>query len=306
MRDYYPTRNKQSHAILKRQEPVAWRKWQKETPISLSQYNRWCEDGYLVMDDLFQADEIVRLTAEAHSLQENPAVLAHETAITEMQGNELRSLFRPQDFSQCITEAMHHPRLLALAEFLLASPVYLHQTRINFKPAFHGKDFWWHSDFETWHAEDGLPAMRTISISISLTDNTEHNGPLLLIPGSHRSFVACPGETPSDNFRTSLREQVLGTPDEISLKTLAKRGIDAATGRAGSVTIFDCNTMHGSGSNITPWPRSNLFFVYNSILNTPIAPFCGQTPRPSFVAERENFTPLRARNYSEEQQAIAV
>jgi hypothetical protein len=44
------------------------------------------------------------------------------------------------------------------ARQLLGSDVYVHQSRVNFKPGFNGQDFYWHSDFETWHAEDGMPA----------------------------------------------------------------------------------------------------------------------------------------------------
>ena len=294
MQDYYPTRNGNTHSILRRNEPLAWREWRKGAPLSQAQYNKWCADGYLVVEDLFQAGDIAVLSAEAKRLQEDTSLHQRAEAIVETHGQALRSLFRPQDFSEQIQAVMRVPQLLALVEYLLDSSVYLHQCRINFKPAFRGNGFSWHSDFETWHAEDGLPAMRTISVSIALTDNTPHNGPLLLMPGSQRFFVGCPGETPADNFRSSLREQNLGTPDEVCLNTLATRGIDASTGPAGSVTLFDCNTLHGSGSNITPWPRSNLFFVYNSVHNLPVAPFCGQAPRPNFVAERKDFTPVLA------------
>ena len=88
-----------------------------------------------------------------------------------------------------------------MAEQLLGSRVYVHQSRINYKSGFDGKEFYWHSDFETWHAEDGLPRMRAVSASIALSDNTPLNGPLMLIPGSHRHFVACIGETPDDHYK---------------------------------------------------------------------------------------------------------
>jgi ectoine hydroxylase len=51
--------------------------------------------------------------------------------------------------------------------------------------------------------------------------------------------------------------------------------------------IFDCNLMHGSGANISPLPRCNLFIVYNSVLNLPREPYCGKSPRPSYIANRE-------------------
>jgi len=53
------------------------------------------------------------------------------------------------------------------------------------------------------------------------------------------------------------------------------------------VIIFDCNVMHGSNSNITPDPRSNVFFVYNALSNRVVAPFCSKPPRPEFICSRE-------------------
>ncbi len=84
----------------------------------------------------------------------------------------------------------------------------------------------------------------------------------------------------------------VGVPDDASLRKLVEAGgIAAPTGPAGSVTFFDCNLMHGSNSNITPLPRSNVFVVYNSVHNRPVQPFCGLAPRPNFIAEREDFSP---------------
>lgn len=292
MTDHYPGRQGGSPLVLPRREPVAWRKWQRGAPLTQTQHARWSTDGFLVHHDLFTAAELARFQEEAARLAEDARVLADESAITERGSGALRSLFRPQVHSALVRRLMHDPRILDIVEYLLDSPVYIHQSRINYKPAFRGREFWWHSDFETWHHEDGLPGMRTISVSISLTDNTPYNGPLLLMPGSHRWYVSCPAPTPPDHFRASLREQTVGTPDEASLRRLAERGVEAVTGPAGLVTFFDCNTMHGSPGNITPWPRSNLFFVYNSVHNLPGDPFGGQPPRPAFVAERRDFTPL--------------
>jgi ectoine hydroxylase len=53
------------------------------------------------------------------------------------------------------------------------------------------------------------------------------------------------------------------------------------------VVFFDCNLMHGSASNISPSPRSNVFLVYNSVDNAVQEPFAAGSPRPAFVAARE-------------------
>lgn len=292
--DRYPTRHGGEPTVLRREEPVLWRNWHSTAPLSPLQCRQWRDQGFLVLPDLLSAGEVEILQSEAARLRGDRKLLRLDSAIRERDSDDLRSLFQPQQHSEVIDALLRDDRLLDIAGFLLDSPVYVHQARINYKPAFRGAGFDWHSDFETWHAEDGLPAMRTLSLSILLTDNTPANGPLLLIPGSHRWFIACPSPTPENHFRNSLREQRVGIPDESLVTALARDGISTATGAAGTVVLFDSNVLHGSANNISPWPRSNLFFVYNSILNLPQAPFCGRPPRPAFVAERRDFRPLRA------------
>nr|WP_285506503.1 phytanoyl-CoA dioxygenase family protein [Actinokineospora sp. NBRC 105648] len=173
------------------------------------------------------------------------------------------------------------------ARQVLGSEVYVHQSRVNYLPGFRGRGFYWHSDFETWHAEDGMPTPRAVSMSIALTANHPFNGGLMVIPGSHRTFVPCVGETPVDHYRASLREQEIGVPGQAHLTRLAvEHGIDQFTGTAGSALLFDANLMHGSGNNITPFPRSNIFVVFNSVENTLVEPYAAPAPRPDFIAAR--------------------
>src|SRR5690606_12841438 len=143
-------------------------------------------------------------------------------------------------------------------------------------------------DFETWHVEDGMPAMRALSCSVLLTDNNACNGPLMLVPGSQQQFISCLGETPDQHYKKSLKKQEYGVPDPLSLQLLVEQGgIRPMTAKAGSVVFFDCNTMHGSNGNISPWPRANVFMVYNSVENTLNAPKYGLAPRPEYIATRE-------------------
>jgi len=128
---------------------------------------------------------------------------------------------------------------------------------------------------------------------VLLTPNTIYNGSLMLVPGSHRYFVSCAGTTPQDHYKSSLRRQEHGLPDHESMEFLVEQGgIDMPVGPAGSVLFFDCNTMHGSNSNISPQPRSNVFFVFNAVSNAVVAPFSGMKPRPDYIAARDDFTPI--------------
>src|SRR3546814_19116218 len=111
-----------------------------------------------------------------------------------------------------------------------------------------------------------MPRMRAISVSVQRADNHAVNGPLMLMPGSHQTYVSCVGETPQDHYRQSLRKQEYGVPDRDSLTRLAETcGIVGPTGPAGSIVLFSCDPMHGSNGNITPFARANPFTVYNSV-----------------------------------------
>lgn len=291
--DRYPSRFWPEPRISERRDPAV-HGGAGDGPLSEAELRFYRDNGYLSFEQLIGAHELETYLAELNALRRDEAVRQAAEAVIEPDSGELRSLFEVHKRSAVLHRLCAHPRLVAIARQLLGSEVYLHQSRINYKGGFRGKEFYWHSDFETWHMEDGVPAMRMVSCSVSLTPNTPHNGPLMIIPGSHQRYISCVGATPEEHYLASLKRQEVGVPDDASLRQLVEDfGIVAPTGPAGSVTFFDCNTMHGSNSNITPLPRSNVFFVYNSVHNTPAAPFCGLPPRPSFIAERQDFTPIQ-------------
>ena len=291
--DLYPSRQHTHPRWQERLDPVAWRTDAQNAPLSAEQLSRFERDGFLVLPNVFSAAEVAHFKDELARMSEDPAVLESPTAIREPNSGALRSVFAIHRSNELFAQVARDERTAGLVRYLLDGDIYVHQSRLNLKPGFKGQEFYWHSDFETWHTEDGLPRMRTISCSILLTDNHPWNGPLMLIPGSHRHYISCVGQTPENHYQQSLRRQEFGIPDEDSLREMVDRyGIEQATGPAGSIVLFDCNTLHGSGSNIAPSPRSNLFFVYNHVDNKPVEPFDGMPPRPEFVAERGPVEPL--------------
>jgi ectoine hydroxylase len=290
--DVYPTRL-ESEQWLERQDPVVWSRWTPEAPLTREQAESFDQNGYLVLKDVFSTPEVTALQEESRRMRSGEARLSAENVITEPGSNEVRTVFRLDEENALFDRLARDERVAGRVRYLLGDDVYLHQSRLNYKPGFTGKEFYWHSDFETWHAEDGMPRMRAISASILLTDNDALNGPLMLMPGSHRTFIACAGETPDDNHKTSLKKQEIGVPSHDSLTRMADRfGIDYAAGVAGTVVLFDCNTLHGSNGNITPFPRSNAFFVYNAWRNKVVEPFAAKSPRPAFLSSRDPAGPI--------------
>ncbi len=256
-------------------------------PLDTEQLRVYEDTGVLVLPGLLTPNLTSALDAELDRLAADDDVRARPQAILEPDGHELRSLFEVHIGDDLLGALARDPLLVDIARQLLGSDVYVHQSRVNLKPGFRGKEFYWHSDFETWHAEDGMPRMRAVSCSVLLTPNHSWNGPLLTITGSHRWFVSCVGETPAGHHERSLRRQEIGTPDDDSLRELARRGeITEIVGPVGTVVFFECNVMHGSNSNISPNPRRNVFLVYNSIDNQLERPFGAPTPRPAYIATR--------------------
>jgi ectoine hydroxylase len=287
--DTYPSRMETTQ-IIERKDPVVYR---SSTPgskdfLNEDQLNFYEKNGYLIFESFFFREEVARFEEELDRLRNSETVEDNPEYILEPASREVRSIFNVHRTNEIFRKLAREKLLLKIVTQLLNSPVYIHQSRINYKPGFDGKEFYWHSDFETWHMEDGMPRMRAVSCSITLTDNNEFNGPLLLIPGSHRQYFSCIGETPEEHFKHSLKKQEYGVPSPEVLQNITdQNGMVSFTGNAGSVIFFDCNLMHGSNGNISPWPRSNVFFVYNSMENTLVEPFCALKPRPEYIASRE-------------------
>ena len=78
-----------------------------------------------------------------------------------------------------------HPRWLEPVQDLMGGPVYIHQSRLNPKAAFHGGPWDWHQDYATWSNRDGLREPRAFMVAILLDEANAANGPLMLVPGSH-------------------------------------------------------------------------------------------------------------------------
>lgn len=291
--DGYPSRSAEKPSWIDRQDPIVHTAWTPTAPVTQTQAETFARDGFLVLDGLFSDEEVRALQQELHRLRASPMSLAPDSVILEPGDDTLRSIFSVHTQSAPFKSLAEDARLAAVARFLLDDEVYIHQSRLNYKPGFSGKEFYWHSDFETWHVEDGMPRMRAVSMSLLLSENTPNNGPLMLMPGSHKHFVACVGETPENHYKQSLRKQEYGVPDRESLRRLADAGgIAAPIGRPGSVIIFDCNMMHGSNGNITPHERSNAFIVFNAWSNRLHEPYGGMAPRPDFIAARNVAAPL--------------
>lgn len=281
MVDLYPTRVSDESSLIKRVEPVIHGDSFYLTEFQNSSYDT---NGYLVIRDFFMKEELQHVMSASDKLFFDPP----DNAILEPGSETVRSVFcvhEEKDFS-CL---LQNDALRGISTEILGSGDYIHQSRINYKAGLGSTGWRWHSDFETWHAEDGMPTMRCFTAMIPLTDNIESNGPLMIIPGSHKTFLSCVGGTPENNYAQHLQDQKVGLPtaDDLNNFIVNSGGrVDSLTCRVGDLVLFDSNCMHGSNANITPYNRTNLFYVFNSVENVLLAPYCGRPHRPKYVASQ--------------------
>ena len=184
--------------------------------------------------------------------------------------------------------------LVELVTEILGPQIYIHQSRLNFKEGLTGSGWAWHSDFETWHAQDGMPGTRCLSAMIPLTENNECNGSLMVIPGSHKHFYSCKKEEERSAEENFAYQKEGVPPNEAIMKffELSNGEIEMIKCSPGDLVIFDCNTIHVSTQNLTSKPRTNLFFVYNHISNKLVEPFSASKPRPEEMGSRINLEVL--------------
>lgn len=290
-KDLYPSRQGREETQLPRWDPVVYSNTDAPTgPLSSQQLRDYERDGFLILPD-FLNHHVEPILRDMPRLKQS--LRGREELVLEPDSDELRTIFNPVGFSEAVASCFRDDKVLDIVEQLLGSAVYHMQSRINIKPPLKGRAFNWHSDFETWHVEDGMPRMRALTAWIMLTDNHQHNGPLYVIPGSHKDYISCSGLTEADNYKTSLRQQTLGVPGtEIMKSVLQDRDIRPITGRPGTLVIHECNLLHASPDNLSGDARSIAMCVYNSVENVPQAPFSGLEPRPEFLSARE-VRPLR-------------
>jgi ectoine hydroxylase len=293
MKDLYPSRGNEEKTIKRVDKTVYAKEKIGKYSLDEKELEIYEKDGFIIIPEVFSQKEIKKFAKELKIIELNEKLWEKEEFISEPNDNKLRTIFNQHLFSKVYKKLSKDPRILNKVMQILGSDVYIHHGRINVKRAYQGKSFPWHSDFETWHSEDGLPNCRCLSAWLMLTDNTQFNGPLYLIKESHKRFVSCKGITPKDNYKKSLKKQEYGVPSINAIKQLSKNDkLVSAIGKAGTLVLHDGNILHGSADNISPDDRTNIFFVYNSVKNTPVKPFSSKSPRADFLCLKD-FKPLK-------------
>ena len=246
----------------------------KLTQQQLEQFDR---DGYLLFPSLFSSEEIKALTDEV------PRLFAQHRPenIREKDSDAVRTNFAAHLYSHAFAKLARHPRMVEPVKQLFGEDVYMHQFKINGKIAFDGDLWQWHQDYGTWQADDLMPEPRAMNIAIFLNEVNEFNGPLMFIPGSHKL-----GVIDADHDTTTTSYPLWTINHDTIRKLVARGGIVAPKGAAGSLIMFHACLVHASSSNLSPWDRWNVYLSLCAVSN-----HIRRFKRPEYIAHRD-FTPI--------------
>jgi L-proline 4-hydroxylase len=250
--------------------------------LTREQIDGFEEQGYLFFPNCFAEEEVALLRSEAEKIFRS----SRQEVWREKTGAP-RTAFAAHTYNEAFRLMAHHPRLVEPLQQFFGEGVYVHQFKINAKAAFEGDVWQWHQDYGTWARDDGMPLPRAMNISIFLDEVLPINGPLMLIPKSHKYGTLAAGHD------TSTTSYPLWTLDPATVTRLCAEaappggvGIVAPTGKPGSVLMFHGNLVHASPPNITPYPRKIVYLTLCAVSNH-ITKFT----RPEWIAHRD-FKPI--------------
>ena len=213
------------------------------------------EQGYLVVPDVLDAATLNSVRRElARILEGARAVTAHTDTYDLEPGHRpdaprVRRVKTPHRFFPVFERLMRHPRLVAILQDLLGASIRLHGSKINLKSPRYGSPVEWHQDWAFYpHTNDDL-----LAVGVMLDDCTSDNGPLLVVPKSHR------GPT----FDHHADGYFCGAIDPAAIRDEIARAVPL-TGRAGSMSFHHVRLVHGSAQNISSLPRTLLLYEYGA------------------------------------------
>ncbi|MEL6197264.1 MAG: phytanoyl-CoA dioxygenase family protein [Pseudomonadota bacterium] len=245
--------------------------------LTAEQLKQFDEEGWIFLPNCFSEEEVAVLKAEAEKIyaEDRPEVWRERSGAP-------RTAFAAHTYNDAFGILGRHPRLIEPLEQVFGEQVYMHQYKVNAKAKFTGDVWQWHQDYGTWARDDGMPEPRAMNISVFLDEVYPFNGPLMLIPKSHKKGVL---EAGHDTTTTSYP---LWTLDESLVEKLVDEGgLVAPTGKAGGVLMFHGNLVHGSAGNITPFPRTIVYLTLNAVSN-----YIRTPTREAWIAHRD-FAPIR-------------
>jgi ectoine hydroxylase-related dioxygenase (phytanoyl-CoA dioxygenase family) len=219
------------------------------------QVERFQEDGFLIVEQLFDEEEmtLLRKIARADHQLESAAASRRDA-----QGGVVK-LALANDLRDDIYSALVRCRRIVDAmEQVLGGEVYHYHHKMILKEQYVGGAWEWHQDYGYWYHNGCLfPTMASCMIAVDRA--ARDNGCLQVLRGSHLMGRIDHGQVGDQTGADLERVQA----------ALARLELVYCELEPGSAIFFHCNLLHRSDQNRSPHPRWAMICCYNSARNDP-------------------------------------
>ncbi len=219
------------------------------------------EQGYLVIPDAIPADLLAKVIAETERMTAVARTITEATPMLDLdpthtpENPRVRRIKSHHLHSDFFKAFVGEPRIMDLLDPLMPSGIRLHNTKINMKDPGHGESIEWHQDWAFYpHTNDDV-----LAIGIYLDDCTLENGPMKVLPGSHKGPV----------YDHHCNGYFCGAMDPDACGLDFSEAVPL-TGPAGTLTIHHARLIHGSAYNRSSRPRRFLLQAYAAVDAWPI------------------------------------
>jgi phytanoyl-CoA hydroxylase len=235
--------------------------------LTAEQVNQYDTDGYVVVTDVFSDDLVQRMRRVTDELVERSRELKASNEVFDLapahtaQRPRVRRIKDPIMVDPVFMEALRHPKLIAALTSLLGPNLRVRNTKLNLKEAHVGDPVEWHQDWAFYpHSNQDV-----LAVGVMLDDCEVENGPLLVIPGSHKGKI----------HSHHTEGYFCGAMDPTACDIDFARAVPC-TGKAGSFSLHHARTVHGSAENTSNQPRRLLLYEIAAADAWPLATGPGQ------------------------------
>ena len=212
----------------------------------------YADQGYLLVENAVSPEQLAALRARTYALiDESRAVTESDARFDLDEGHSaeaprLTRIKLPHKQDPLFWDVLRNSRMTEVMRDLLGPDVAIQTSKLNTKAPGGGAAVEWHQDWAFYpHTNDAM-----LAFGLMLEDVDQANGPLQVIPGSHKGPVVA---------HTNAEGVFCGAVDPDDPEFEQDKAV-TLTGKAGSMTVHHARTLHGSAPNVSDRARLILFY----------------------------------------------
>jgi ectoine hydroxylase-related dioxygenase (phytanoyl-CoA dioxygenase family) len=213
------------------------------------------DNGYLEVPAVLSTDDVAELRQVTEKFVEDARHVSAHNDVYDLEDSHssaeprVRRIKTPHAHHETYARMVDHPNILAILQKLWGPSIRFDVSKLNLKAAGYGAPVEWHQDWAFYpHTNDDLAA-----VGIMIDDVDETNGPLMVIPCSHKGPIL---DHHANGYFCGAIDPHGGSVDFDQAVKL--------TGPAGSITIHHARAIHGSATNTSGKPRRLLLHQYRA------------------------------------------